>query len=375
MRMCLLATLLILTLAGCASKPQGFGETVASDPAIAAVEPVFVATSRQPVDDPNIMFGAARATELHFANVNVSIPVNREPGNIKSTDGKPNPAKEFSILGATRISDDASFTAKLRSALAAKPAGQRSVLLFIHGYNVPFAAGVYGAAQLRHDYQVPGIAVHYSWPSANKTALYLYDRDSAQIARNDLARTIKAIESVKPENTFVLAHSMGTLITMEALRTLSIGGHTSAVSGIDALLLAAPDIDIDVFQSQLSDIKSRPQAMVVMVSGKDRALKISSRLGGGVARLGQGTDKEDLANEGIIVLDLASLSQKGDKLNHSTFANSEALIGLVTGGFNLQALEKAEQGQPGNLIGETLGATGDLISSVLYLPAQMAGAR
>jgi esterase/lipase superfamily enzyme len=283
--------IVLLFLTGCISAPKGFGETPVLAPGVASVEPVFVATSRKPVENTRIMFGKDRSFDLSYARINVTIPEKREPGKIRSVDGKPDPAKDFTMLSADAYDSDAAFSQALRNALNAEPAGQRSVLIFIHGYNVNFAAGVYEAAQLRHDYQVPGIVVHYSWPSANKTALYLYDRDSAEIARNGLARTIKAVQSAKPESLFVLAHSMGTMVTMEALRTMSLDGNSKTVGNIDALALAAPDIDVDVFQSQLADIAVRPKEMVVIVSEKDRALKISSKLRGGEARVGQGLNK------------------------------------------------------------------------------------
>jgi esterase/lipase superfamily enzyme len=168
---------------------------------------------------------------------------------------------------------------------------------------------------------------------------------------------------------------MGTFVTMEALRTLSISGEQSTVGKIDALILAAPDIDIDVFRSQLADIPVRPKTMLVLVSAKDRALKISSGLRGGKERVGSGANKEELVAQGMIVLDVATLREKGDQLSHSTFSNSEELIRLVTGGLSLNALERAEKGNPVNLIGEGFGAAGDLISSIVYLPAQIAGAR
>ena len=375
MRLPPLFAILLLFLAGCVSAPKGFGETATLTPGVAAVEPVFVATARKRVEDSRIMFGGERASALSFAEVKVSIPQKRDLGNMKFVDGKPDPAKHFTMLSANNYGSEAEFTNALKQALASRPAGQRSVLMFIHGYNVPFAKGVYGAAQLRHDYQVPGVVVHFSWPSASKAALYLYDRDSAELSRNGLAQTIRAVEAAKPETLLVLAHSMGTFVTMEALRTLSLSGHNATIEQMDALVLAAPDIDVDVFQSQLKDMTARPKETLVLVSGKDRALQISSRLRGGAARLGQGFDKEDLLAEGIVVMDLSTLQEKGDKLSHSTFANSEALIRLVRGGLNLQALEAAEKGKPTNLIGETLGATGDLLSSVIYLPAQIAGAR
>ena len=375
MRFQWVVSVLLLLLAGCASDPDGFGQTAALAPGIATVEPVFFATSRKATEDSRIMFGRERAADVSWGMMDISIPVDRAPGKVSHVDGKPDPAKDFTMISANAFASDTEFTGALRAALAAKPAGQRSVLVFVHGYNVNFAAGIFGAAQLRHDYDVPGIVVHYSWPSASSTALYMYDRDSAELARNGLARTIRAIEAAHPEKTLVLAHSMGTLVTMEAVRTLSLSGKHDVINNIDALVLAAPDIDVDLFQSQLSDVTVRPKEMVVIVSEKDRALKISSRLRGGEARVGQGLNKDLLTSEGIVVLDVAALRQKGDALSHSTFANSQSLIRLVRGGLNLQALHSVENGKSANLVGDTLGSAGDLLSSVVYLPARIAGAR
>ena len=368
------ALLLSLFLAACVSGPKEIGQILPADANLASSEQVMVITSRKPLADKSLLFGADRSDSLHFADITVSVPLSREPGSIKPPEGKPDLAKEFGVTAATLTDDEAIFAARLRTALAARPAGQRSIFIFTHGYNVSFAGGLFSAAQLHHDYKIPGVALNYSWPSAHKAALYLYDRDSAEFARGGLTRTLKIAAAAKPESIIVLAHSMGTFVAMEAMRTLALTGDTSTISKIDALILAAPDIDIDVFRTQLATLTTRPKAMIVLVSEEDKALKLSGDIRGGHPRVGGGSNKEELVKEGLIVLDIAALRNKGDKLSHSTYANSELLISLVNGGLNLTTLERA-QGNKAGLVGDSLGVAGDLLSSIVYLPAKIVGAR
>lgn len=368
------ALLLTLLLAACASGPQGIGRITAADPAVAVSEQIMVVTNRKPSPDRNLLFGAERSDSLHFADVTVSIPLKREPGTISQPKDRPDLARDFGVTSAALTDDETAFAAQLRAKLAARPQGQRTIFIFVHGYNVSFASGVFSTAQIYHDYKVPGIALHYAWPSAQNTALYLYDRDSAEFARGGLARTLRIAATAKPESIVVLAHSMGTLVTMEAFRTLALSGDSQTISAVKALILAAPDIDVDVFRSQLAALSTRPETMVVLVSEQDKALKLSGELRGGRPRVGAGANKDELLAEGLIVLDIAALRKKGDALSHSTFANSQTLINLVNGGLNLAAIERAKTRKTG-LVGDSLGVAGDLLSSIVYLPAKVVGAR
>lgn len=370
-----IALFVCVLLAACGSKPHGLGSLAPLESNIAIGEQVFVATTRAPDADKSMLFGGERSSSLHFADLTVSVPLNREPGTIKYPSAKPDVAKEFGIASVALTDDEVVMAARLKAALAAKPKGERGIFIFVHGYNVSFAKGLFSTAQIQRDYRIKGVTMHYSWPSASETALYLYDRDSAEFARDGLVRTLKIAEAANPESITLLAHSMGTFLTMEAMRTLALKGDYGPSSRMDALVLAAPDMDFDVFKAQLATLKQRPKAMIVLVSEKDRALKVSGELRGGAPRVGSGHRKDELAAEGLLVLDVGSLAKKGDKLSHGTFANSEALIRLVNGGMNLSVIEKAAAGNPANLVGETLGVTGDLLSSIVYLPAKVAGAR
>jgi esterase/lipase superfamily enzyme len=163
---------------------------------------------------------------------------------------------------------------------------------------------------------------------------------------------------------------------MEALRTLSLQGDTATVGLISPLILAAPDIDQDVFREQLASLTTRPKAIMVLVSEEDKALRISGGLRGGKPRVGAGANKDELVADGLIVLDLATVRAKGDRLSHSTYANSPALIALVRSGkLNIANLAGGKRAKGNNILAQSLGFGGDLLSSIVYLPAKLVGAR
>lgn len=372
MRFYTILTIIMLSLAlgACATKPT-VGLGVISDAANATSERVFLATMRAPSPDKQQMFYGERSDNLHFGDFTISVPKDRVDGSIVYPTAKPDLRKQFAVTAATLTDDDAILTSRLRASLASLPPEQRNIFIFIHGYNVSFAEGLFEQAQLRHDFEIPGISLHFSWPSAAKTALYLYDRDSVEYSRDALMKTLRIAAAAKPKSIILLAHSMGTLLTMETLRTLALQGDSALIGMIDPLILAAPDIDVDVFRTQLASLKTRPKGIVVLVSAEDKALRISGELRGGKSRVGAGANKDELVAQGLTVLDLASVRAKGDGLSHSTFANSPAFIAMVKS----KNLRNGPREKNSNIIGQTLGVGGDLLSSIVYLPAKLVGAR
>ncbi|MBM7321566.1 alpha/beta hydrolase, partial [Agrobacterium sp. S2] len=79
----------------------------------------------------------------------------------------------------------------------------------------------------------------------------LADRDASNFSRDELVQTLDELGARKVE-TKILAHSMGSWLAVEALRQLRLQSKDRALHKIDQVILAAPDIDIDVFQKQLT---------------------------------------------------------------------------------------------------------------------------
>ena len=125
---------------------------------------------------------------------------------------------------------------------------------------------------------------------------------------------------------------MGNWLALESLRQMAIR-NDGLPAKFKNIMLAAPDVDVDVFRSQIADMgKPHPQ-FTLFVSRDDRALAVSRRVWGDVARLGsidpeQPPYKAELAQNEITVIDLTKV-KAGDKLHHDKFASSPEIVQLI----------------------------------------------
>lgn len=325
-----------LLLAGCGGRPTNFliptGEQF---PGTSRVD-ILAATTRQAENaQPGELYSGERAIGLHFADIAVSVPPDsvRKPGDVQWPEsGGGNPAKEFTTISAERISKEQAlerFYARLRKTK------HRSVLLFVHGYNTRFEEAVYRFAQISHDAKAPAVPLLFTWPSRGRLMAYTYDRESANYSRDSLEAVLQYLVKDKSVNEVtILAHSMGNWVTMEALRQMSIrdkGIHNK----IKNVMLAAPDIDVDVFRRQVASIGPKRPPFYLFVSQDDKALAISRRVWGSNARVGavnpeQEPYKSMFAKEKIKVFDLTK-EKSDDSLNHGKFANSPEVVQIIGG--------------------------------------------
>ncbi len=364
-----------LIFAGCANNEIILPLAV-SDSRVASLRTINVATIRKPSADPLAVYSGDRSDTLGFAEISVSIPKNRAPGTIEYPRKTPELSKQFATVGYKTGMDEAAFIASLNKQLAAIPPSDRTIFLFVHGYNTNFASGIFRQAQMAHDFRVSGIAVSFSWASAGRTPLYLYDRDSAQLAREGLRQTLEILARTNDNGIMLLGHSMGGLVTMEALRDIGLRKNRKTLKKIDTLILASPDIDERVFDQQLAAIDPLPQPFILFVSKKDRALQASQQLRGGQNRLGEGANIEKFREKGIAVVDLTNVEDGGDGINHTTFATSKTVMDLARSGtLGRDALLGRTKAKPLKPIGDGIGAVSDLASAIIYLPAKIVGVR
>lgn len=317
---------LIVVLGGCA--PRGVITLMPQAAEVAVTRTVFVGTTRAAEAGPD-GFGPDRARTAHFGRYDIAIPPRREPGGVAwPRPGRtPDPASDFVTVAAEPFADAVDFRRGLRGALATKPAGGRDVMVYVHGYNTRYAEGIYRLAQLAHDFDLPGVAVHYAWPSAGKPLVYAYDRDSALYARDGLEALLTEITASRPDRIVLVAHSLGSAVTIETLRQLSIGSRRDVLSRIGGVVLISPDIDIDVFRAQARRIGALPQPFFIFTSRRDRALAISALLTGQNERLGNVTEVSELAEFDVTVLDVSAFSTG---LGHFALGDSPALIRLLS---------------------------------------------
>ncbi len=257
--------------------------------------------------------------------------------------------------------------AELNRRLASRPPAQREVFVFVHGYNNNFAEGLFRNAQIVHDYDIGSVPIHFSWASAASFTRYLYDRDSAFIARTGLAKTLELVSKTNANGIVLVGHSMGAVVIMEALRTLSLEKRQDVLKRIKGVLLAAPDLDPDLFRSQIADINPLPQPFTIVVSRRDFALDISRRLAGGEPRIGSGHDIAFLQKKNVQVLDISQVDSGG----HSVFASSNTLIKLLGSGYLLRRLITDEYASMDSAFVSVGKGTLEQASLALHLPARV----
>ena len=357
---------LALALAGCGSPRThellGKTQVQVSDADLQARHSIFVATTRMKAPEVRRVFDAQRSPTLAEARIEVTVPKVHKIGSIERPKGAkdPDPRKEFAATGATLYDTQEQFIAELNDDIDRR--GGR-VLVFVHGYNTGFDDAVYRITQLAHDMRYTGTPVLFSWASGGKTADYLYDRESTNAARDDLEATLKLLARTKAKQIDIIGHSMGTWLTMETLRQLAIGGDRDLGGKLGYVILASPDIDVDVFKKQMQRYGVPKYPFVVLLSHDDKALSLSGFIAGKQARVGDYGDAQDLANYGVVVVDLSEL-KGGDRLNHAKFADNPILVQLMGQRLRLPAGLEPDEAAANRSVDELGRGVGNAVGSV-----------
>jgi len=308
----------VLVLAtGCATRPDlPMMQAAESLQDMRQIQLLAVTTRARQSPGTNVFTRARSATPNH-AVFTVAIPRDHRPGRIESI-GRTGSAMAVTSQGIV------TSRAALLDLVAADAGPARDVSIFVHGYNLNFGESLLRLAQLSADGVLHGTPVLFSWPSEARLQGYLYDRDSATVSRDALAVLLADLAGdPRIGNIEVLAHSLGGWLAVEALRQLRLAGREDVLDRLD-IVLAAPDIDMDVFAAQMAIVGPLRVPMKVLVAPDDRALILSGRLSGEVPRLGtlKVTDPRAarLARAyNIAVLDI-SQARASDRLGHDRYA-------------------------------------------------------
>lgn len=264
---------------------------------------------------------------LTFGAASVRIPDDHKIGRIEL----PSSWSIFGIKLFTQSYDNNYFLVKSVSPLSeeafdrvARSSNSKTALIFVHGFNNTFEDAIYRHAQIVWDLQYQGLSVMFSWASRGDMADYIYDKESAYLAREAFVSLIKKLRrEFGVENINVIAHSMGNLAVLDALANYA---QTSDPVGITHLIMAAPDVDRDAFKNLAPAAKAIVGEMTLYASSADKALALSRRLAGGIPRAG------DVPSEGPIILpnletiDVTAIGEDIFGLNHNTFAASRDVM-------------------------------------------------
>jgi esterase/lipase superfamily enzyme len=329
----LAVALIGVALAGCTEPPELVGIDNPAVPAASLTDVsrhrLFIATTREASEVVGAFYSGLRAPDLGLASVDVTIPPGHVSGSLeRPTRLPPDPRTEFAVVDPIVYGNDATFIAAINRELANRPPGRRSLLIFIHGFNNTTSDAVLRLGQFVEDTGFQGVPVLFTWASAASATRYVYDLNSALIARAKLGEVADLLVQTNADSVDILAHSMGGFLTMEGLVEAQQRGTLGRRGTIDHIMLASPDIDIDLFRTQLEQLPpSIIDRIYVMVSADDGALRVSRRLAGGVPRVGA-SDTAELERLGLTVIDVSEISDSSSG-SHSKFAGSPEVVRLI----------------------------------------------
>ena len=335
----IILTLLFTILAGCARAPQIIGISNPDVPVDSVSEitkhRMFIVSTREASDVVGAFYSSDRAAELGLASVDATVPPSHVTGVLERPRRlPPDPRTEFTVVNPFVYGSDAPFIAEINRELAKRQPGNRELLIFIHGFNNTASDAVLRLSQFVEDTGYKGVPILFTWASAAQGSRYVYDLNSAIVARAQLKNMVGILNATRAESVDIFAHSMGTFLTMEGLVKQQDTGRLGKGVRIDNIVLASPDIDIDVFQTQIAALPpSITQKMYLLISKDDAALRLSRRIAGGVPRVGAADAMLLEQQFGVTVIDLGEVDDSSSG-SHSKFAGSPNVVKLIGSGLN-----------------------------------------
>jgi esterase/lipase superfamily enzyme len=312
--------------------PPSMVPTLPSTPSLAAaadhgrvsVVPVFFATDRDASGKPGPegLFSGGRGS-LRFGCIEVNIPPSHERGAVETPswwkfEYKANPDKHLTLQSAMLFDSEAGFIQGLGRRFAA--VGRNDALVFVHGYRVGFDAAVLRTAQIAHDLRFRGAAVLYSWPSTNSFFRYTQDENNATWTVGHFEVFLQLVlQRSGAQRVHVIAHSMGNRVVSEALRNLGPGLDTDRLQQV---VLAAPDIDAEVFEQLAAKFGDKARQVTLYASSHDLALR-ASKLVHGYPRAGD-TEPEVRIVPKVVTIDASHAGS--DLLGHSYIGDSSSIL-------------------------------------------------
>ena len=288
---------------------------------------VFYATDRDATGGPDIQYGTGRSS-LTYGVCDVTIPNDHQLGEVESPkwwrfEFREDP-KQHVVLKRVQKEEPDQLFSQLKERVMASSG--KNAFVFVHGYNTTFADAAKRTAQITYDLKFEGAPVFYSWPSQGTVEGYPVDENNVDWATQDLQSFLTDfIAQTNADNIFLIAHSMGSRALTRAFQNL-VAADPTVRNRIREVILAAPDIDTDVFKRDiapaLTGAPGHRTSVTLYASSRDKALMLSKRFHG-YARVGDST-KSILTVQGVDTIDASAVDTSF--LGHSYFAGTRSVL-------------------------------------------------
>jgi len=278
----------------------------------------------QTVAVEGVSYGTGRG-ELERGVCEVTIPKDHRLGKLESPsvlkfEFKADKKKHVT-LNSVKPSEASDFHRDLHAMV--EKSVRKEVFVFVHGFNVDFENAARRTAQIAYDLQFEGVPIFFSWPSKGELLGYTIDENNVQWATPHLKQfLLEVVEHSGAESVHVVAHSMGNRALTGALKEIAME-NKEAANMFEQVVLAAPDIDADVFRRDLAPhIAKVGEQVTLYASSNDRAL-IASKTVHGYPRAGDSGELLVLV-EGIDTIDVSGIDTS--LLGHSYYGDSDSIL-------------------------------------------------
>ncbi|MEM6617773.1 MAG: alpha/beta hydrolase [Pseudomonadota bacterium] len=230
----------------------------------------------------------------------VRFPPTPLPFQIERTLARQGAGEAAAYARASKAFQDR-ITAELRRS------NRREAIIYVHGVRNDFEDGADTIANLWHYSGRIGVPIVYTWPADNPGLLgYFTDRESSEFSVFHFKEMMRLLAEVPAlEKIHVIAHSRGADLATTGLREMMIAARAAGrdpqrALKVKTLILAAPDLDIDVVGQRLvaEQFSSAVGQITVYMNGRDTALGLAQAVMRGM-RLGRlrpsDIPEEDLA--------------------------------------------------------------------------------
>jgi esterase/lipase superfamily enzyme len=263
------------------------------------------------------LYSGEYSKEIKYGVCQVTIPPKHTPGEMESPslllqwEVKPDPDKHIVLKKTVPLEKD-QFFAQLKQSMNEKG---KSLLVFIHGYNVSFDDAARRTAQMSFDLKFAGAPVFYSWPSYSNWYRYPDDATNIELSVSQIQSFLQQLaKDSQAESINVIAHSMGNVGLTRALASMN-----EARPIFNQVVLAAPDIDAEVFRKEIApNIKDKARRITLYTSKTDLAL-VASRYFNARSALGDSSHGA-IALAGIDTIDATSVDSS--LLGHSYYGSN-----------------------------------------------------
>ena len=228
--------------------------------------------------------------ELELTEIDEVNSVGISADALEVVDGqlRRNPAAELQLMAIR-----ANFISLIKSKIDQAPS--KDLYVYVHGFNNSFYDAIARAAILWHSISRQGVFLAYTWPAGSGGPFgYFYDRESGEFTIFHLREVIRLLAQVPGvERLHIIAHSRGTDVATTALRELNIalraqGRDPQQMLKLETVMLAAPDLDLDVFAQRfwIENLGAMAKRTTIYFSSEDGAIAFSNWLFGSKTRIG-----------------------------------------------------------------------------------------